>query len=126
MEPEISNGGEAAMAGGFGVMQIIYLVLIVVYIIGLWKVFVKAGEPGWAAIVPIYNLIVWVKIAGKPTWYVLLLLCTGPIGAILIGIAMAERFGKSQVFGIVALGLFPYVGYPILGFGQDQYTPPSA
>ncbi|MBX7087010.1 MAG: signal peptidase I [Leptospirales bacterium] len=116
---------QQAAAGGMA-GNLIGLVIAVIYIVGLYKTFEKAGQPGWAAIIPLYNMIVLLKVAGKPMWWILLLLCTGPIGMILVGMAVAERFGKSSVFGIVALGLFGFVGYPMLGFSDATYTAPPA
>ncbi len=119
---------QQASGGGAGsiVTLIIYAVIAVIYIAGMWKTFEKAGQPGWAALIPIYNIFVLTKVAGKPAWWVLLVLCTSVIGLILIGIAVAERFGKSTVFGVVALGLFPMVGYAMIGFGDATYSAPPA
>jgi len=52
---------------------IIYFAVIVFMVATMWKIFAKAGEPGWACLVPIYNTCVWLKIAGKPMWWILLL-----------------------------------------------------
>ena len=95
------------------------LIVWVIIVVGLWKVFEKAGKPGWAAIVPVYNIIVLLEIAGKPIWWILLFLITF-VGPILVGIAIAEKFGKETGFG-VGLGLLGCVFYPILGFGDAQY-----
>jgi uncharacterized membrane protein YoaK (UPF0700 family) len=83
---------------------------------------VKAGKPGWAAIIPIYNVIVLLQIAGKPLWWIILLFIpiVNLIMAILIGIAVAKKFGKSGGFG-VGLALLGFIFYPILGFGDAQY-----
>ncbi len=54
----------------------------------------KAGQPGWASIVPIYNYIVWCKIVGRPAWWVLLLLICFPIVHIILSIDLAKSFGK--------------------------------
>ena len=110
------------------ILILIYLAVIVGYIAGIWKVFEKAGEPGWAAIVPIYNLWVLVKIAGKePLWFVFLLIpCLNIVFIILVSMALAERFGKEPAYGI-GLALLGFVFYPMLGFGEDQYqAPPTA
>jgi Family of unknown function (DUF5684) len=100
----------------------IELAIIVTIIAGVWKVFVKAGKPGWAAIVPIYNIIVLLEIAGKPLWWIILFFIpfVNIIMAILVGIAVAKNFGKSDAFG-VGLGLLGFIFYPILGFGDAQY-----
>ena len=112
----------AGSSGSSIVTLVIYAAIAVVYIVGMYKTFEKAGQPGWAAIIPIYNLYVLTQVAGKPAWWILLILCTGVIGMVLIGIAVAERFGKSTVFGVVALGIFPMVGYAMIGFGDATYS----
>jgi hypothetical protein len=98
------------------------LAIIVAIIAGFWKVFVKAGKPGWAAIVPIYNVIVLLEIAGKPLWWVILFFIpiVNIIMAVLVCIAVAKNFGKSDLFG-VGLGLLGFIFFPILGFGDAQY-----
>jgi hypothetical protein len=98
------------------------LALIVAIIAGFWKTFVKAGKPGWAAIIPIYNAIVLLEIAGKPLWWIILLLIplVNIIVAIFVCIAVAKKFGKSDAFGI-GLALLGFIFFPILGFGDAQY-----
>jgi hypothetical protein len=98
------------------------LAIIVAIIAGFWKVFVKAGKPGWAAIVPIYNVIVLLDIAGKPLWWVILFFIpiVNLIVGILVCIAVAKSFGKSDAFGI-GLALLGFIFFPILGFGEAQY-----
>ena len=91
------------MEDGFGIVGgLIYLAIFIVLIAGYWKVFEKAGEPGWAAIVPIYNLYVMLKIAGKPAWWLLLMLIpfVNLVIAIMVNLEIAKRFGKSDGFGI--------------------------
>src|SRR5262245_11744438 len=88
-----SCGG--GVAGIFGLLfMLIWLGLAVAVIAGIWKTFTKAGEPGWAAIVPIYNMIVMLKIAGKPVWWVVLLLIpfVNFIVFIMVCISLAENF----------------------------------
>lgn len=98
------------------------IAILVAIIAGFWKVFVKAGKPGWAAIVPIYNVIVLLEIAGKPLWWIILFLIpiVNIVMVVLVGIAVAKKFGKSDAFGI-GLGLLGFIFYPILGFGDAQY-----
>lgn len=116
--------GEAAGAAFGLVFMLFWLAIVVLMIASMWKVFTKAGEPGWAAIIPIYNLVVLLKIAGKPVWW--LVLCLIPfvnfIVLILIGIAVAKNFGKGAGFG-VGLVLLGFIFFPILGFGDAQYRP---
>ncbi len=106
-----------------GIFIVLYLILIVLVIAGMWKTFTKAGQPGWAAIVPIYNMIVILEIAGKPTWWILLYFVpiANIIIPIIVSIAVAENFGKSVGFGIGLAFLGP-IFYAILGFGDAQYT----
>jgi len=114
----------AAMGAG---MMICWLIVILLTIIGMWKVFVKAGKPGWAAIIPIYNIIVLLEIVGKPLWWVILFLIpiVGFIVAIIVCIALARNFGKGVGFAIGLL-LLPFLFYPILGFGDARYQPVAA
>ena len=102
--------------------KLIFLLIIIAIIAGIWKVFTKAGKPGWAAIIPIYNLIVLLEIAGKPLWWIIL--CFIPVvnfvAFILIGLGVAKNFGKSDGFGI-GLGLLGFIFYPILGFSDATY-----
>lgn len=98
------------------------LVIIVAVVAGFWKVFTKAGQPGWASIIPIYNLIVLLRVAGKPLWWFILFLIplVNLIASVLVGLAVAKKFGKGDGFG-VGLGLLGIIFYPILGFGDAQY-----
>jgi hypothetical protein len=128
MDPDQVN--QMSEAPEFGIGGIIGLVIglafVVLMIASIWKMFVKAGEPGWACIVPIYNLIVSCKIAGKPVWWFILLFIpfVGIIFAIMLAIATAEKFGKGAGFGI-GLAFLPFIFYPILGFGDAVYIGPK-
>jgi hypothetical protein len=104
------------------VISLLYLALIVLVIAGFWKVFVKAGHPGWAAIVPIYNIYILLKIAGKPGWWLLLFFIpvVSLVVMILVSLEVAKAFGKGGGFG-VGLALLSFVFYPILGFGDAKY-----
>lgn len=104
-------------------LVLFYLIVAVVAIVAMWKLFTKAGKPGWAAIVPIYNGWVLAEIAGRPGWWGLLLLIpfVNIVVSLVLALDIAKRFGKSPVFGVVALWLFSLVGYLILGFGDAKY-----
>lgn len=122
------DGAAGGIAAGVGVvMCIVYVALIVAIIAGVWKTFEKAGEPGWAAIVPIYNGMVLAKIAGKEMWWGLLLIipCVGIVISFILCIEVAKRFGKDTLFGIL-LALFGFIFFPVLGFGSAQYQKSSA
>jgi Family of unknown function (DUF5684) len=109
------------------VSMIIGVLIALLLIVAMWKVFTKAGQPGWASIIPIYNLYIWCKIVGRPGWWVILMLI--PFVNIIIGIIlcidMAKSFGKGAGFGI-GLALLGIIFVPILGFGSAQYQGPSA
>lgn len=111
------------LTGGPVVQLIISLAILVLMIASLWKVFEKAGEPGWAAIVPIYNIIVMLKISGKPIWWIILFLIpvVNFIISILVAIGIARNFGKSDGFG-VGLALLAIVFYPMLAFSDATFT----
>jgi len=104
------------------IVIIIYLAVTILLIVSMWKVFVKAGKPGWASIVPIYNVIVLLDIAGKPVWWFILTFIpvVGIITLILVFMEVAKRFGKSALFG-VGLALLPFIFFPILAFGDAKY-----
>lgn len=126
-----ASADPAAVAGMFGFIMLLMLVFAIPLIIGLWKTFVKAGKPGWAAIVPFYNMyVLTVEIAQKPIWWFILLFVpyVNIVMNIMIVLEIAKKFGKSVVFAIFGLILFPYVGWLMLGFGSAQYqggTPTS-
>jgi ABC-type sulfate transport system permease subunit len=110
------------------VLWLLYIAVIVVMIVALWKVFTKAGKPGWAAIVPFYNYYVLLEVAGKPGWWLVLLLIpiVNIVFAILALVALAQRFGQGGGFA-VGLIFLPFIFWPILAFGSAQYTaPPKA
>ena len=104
------------------VFVVVYLALIVVVIAGMWKAFVKAGEAGWACLIPFYNLYVMCRMAGRPGWWFLLLLI--PIIGLVVGIVLcidlAKNFGKGAGFG-VGLALLGFIFWPILGFGDAVF-----
>ena len=91
-------------------------------LIGLWKVFVKAGQPGWAAIIPIYNLYVMTKIGGKPGWWVWLCIFV-PFFVIWVYNMISKSFGKDEGF-TVGLVFLSFIFWPILGFGDARYLGP--
>jgi hypothetical protein len=116
-----TDGSEVAIFSG--VWLLIWLVFAVVLIAGMWKMFQKAGEPGWAAIIPIYNTYVLLKIAGREWWWLLLLLIpfVNIVVAILVGIDVAKRFGYSPAFGAIVNGILG-IGYAIIGFSKATYS----
>jgi len=114
-------GGTAAGIVGL-LFTLIWLAVMVLVIAGLWKVFVKAGKPGWACLVPIYNIIVLLEIAGKELWWIILFFIpvVNFVILILVSIAVAEKFGKGAGFGL-GLAFLPMFFFPLLGFGDARY-----
>jgi hypothetical protein len=116
--PLQQSGGGA----GIIVFWVVYLAVLAVVIAGMWKTFEKANQPGWAAIIPIYNVYILTKIGGLAWWYLLLLFV--PIvqlyAAYKISRGVAEAFGQGLGF---ALGLWflGFIFYPLLGFGDYSY-----
>jgi hypothetical protein len=106
---------------------IFWLAFIVLIVVSLWKVFTKAGQPGWAAIIPIFNLYIMCKVAGRPGWWVLLMFI--PIINFIVGIILsvdiARSFGRGLGFGI-GLAFLGIIFYPILAFGSSEYQGPAA
>jgi len=102
---------------------IIGLAVAVLEIVAIWFVFVKAGEPGWAVLIPIYNYLVMIKIAGKPWWFILLMLIpvVNIVIAVLVLHGISTNFGKDAGFtiGLIFLG---FIFFPILGFDKSQFT----
>jgi hypothetical protein len=122
-----SAGALAGFAAIIGVLIIPIIIIWVIMIISHWKIYEKAGKPGWAAIIPIYNIIVLLEIIGKPVWWILLLLipCVNIVFAIWMTNLLSKSFGQSEGFtvGLLLLGV---VFYPVLAFGNYQYLGPSA
>jgi len=116
------EAGACGIGGGGVLVMIIQLVIALVMLIAMWKVFTKAGKPGWAVLIPFYNAYVFLKIAGKPGWWLILLLV--PVLNIIFGIialaALAQNFGKGAGF-VVGLIFLPFIFYPILAFSDARY-----
>ena len=109
------------------ISTIISLAIAVLIIVAMWKVFTKAGQPGWASIIPIYNLYVLCKIAGRPGWWLLLILIpfVNVIVLIILCIDVSKSFGSGVGFGL-GMAFLGFIFWPILGFGSAHYQGPSA
>ncbi|MCO5253802.1 MAG: DUF5684 domain-containing protein [Bacteroidetes bacterium] len=121
---EQNQGLIAALFGGIGLgLLIFYFLIVLLMIISMWKVFEKAGKPGWAAIVPIYNLVILLEIVRKPIWWIILLLIpfVNLIVIIILYIELAKVFGQGGGFavGLILLGI---IFIPILAFGDAKYV----
>ena len=111
------TGAIAAMGLFFWILS---MALGILKIVSLWKIFKKAGKPGWASIVPIYNIYIMCEIAEKEWWYILLL-CVPFVNIyvmIVLYNGMAKKFGKGGGF-VVGMILLPVVFFPMLAFGKD-------
>jgi hypothetical protein len=115
------SSGVPSTAAPSPVVSLLQLAYTVAMIVGMWKMFVKAGKPGWAAIVPFYNAYVMLQIAGKPGWWLLLFIIpfVNLVFIVLALIALAKAFGQSGWFSLLFL---IGIGYLILGFGNAKYV----
>ena len=104
------------------VVGVVYLAVFVFYIVSMWMVYQKAGQPGWGAIIPIYNIYILVKIAGRPGWWLVLFLIplVNIVIGIMVSIGVARHFDRSDGFG-VGLFFLGFIFYPILAFGHSDY-----
>ena len=110
-----------------GIFWIIYLAAIIAIIAGWWMIFTKAGEDGWKAIIPIWNILVILKIVGREWWWIILMLIpiVGFVIWIIVALDLAKSYGRGTGFGI-GLIFLPYIWSLILGFGSDTYKGPAA
>lgn len=114
--------------GGFGLWSLLFCTaLTVLYVAAGWRIFTKAGRPGWAALVPFYNVYVLLHVVGRPGWWLMLLFVpvVNIVIAVVLSVDLAQSFGKSTGFGI---GLF-FLGFifgPLLAFSDATYAGPVA
>lgn len=121
-------GGGLFAGIGVGAM-IFYLAILVLYIAGFWKIFEKAGKPGWAAIIPIYNMIIIAEIVGKPIWWGIvaaLVPCVNIVFSIWLLNLLMKSFGKEVPLWTILTVFFGFVTIPVIGFGDAKYIGPTA
>lgn len=111
-------------SSGASVGLLVYLVFIAFEYACLWRIFTKAGQFGWAAIIPIYNVWVLLKVVRRPGWWLLLLLVplVNFVIAIILALDLAKSFKKGTGFAI-GLIFLPFIFGPILAFGDATYAP---
>ena len=116
-----TTGLFGAIAGMMALIWIIIAVIGIVQIVAMWKVFTKAGKPGWASIIPIYNIYVMCEIGGKEWWYILLTFIpvVNIFALFMICNGIAQKFGKGVGFTI-GMVLLPPIFFMILGFGKSN------
>jgi len=104
------------------IAPLVMLAIVVICIAGYWKMFVKAGQPGWGILIPIYNAYLMIKVAGRPGWWLILMFIplVNIVVQIIVAIDTASNFGKGVGFALGMIFL-PFIFYPILGFGDAQY-----
>jgi hypothetical protein len=117
-----SAGG--AIGGIIGLL--LYLAVIAFLIAANWKIFTKAGKPGWASLIPIYNIIVFLEIVGRPAWWVVLLFIpfVNFVVGVMVSIDLAKSFGKGTGFAVGLILLAP-VFLLMLAFGSARYQGPA-
>ncbi|HEY5249334.1 MAG TPA: DUF5684 domain-containing protein [Dermatophilaceae bacterium] len=103
-------------------MNVVYAALILLTLVSLWLVYKKAGHPGWAVLIPFYNLYTWIKVGDQSGWLMLLYLIpfVNYITQFVVCLGVARKFGKHWSFG-VGLFFLPFVFLPILAFGSARY-----
>lgn len=117
------QGGDG---GGGMIGLLVWLAVMGVMIASMWKVFDKAGQPGWGCLVPFYNVFLMCKIANRPAWWMVLFFIpfVSIIAYAVISFDIAKSFGKGAGFG-VGLFLLGFIFYPLLAFGSAEYYPPD-
>lgn len=128
--PHIEAAIDAALIAFISAFALVIAVIALVTLVGMWKVFAKAGEPGWAALIPVYNLIVLLRVAGLP-WYwvftplVVIIPFLGLIAyfawVVWVHHRISTRFGQGVGFTI-GLTLLSPIFWLILGFGSSRYV----
>ena len=110
-----------------GLFLICWLGFLALILVSFWVIFTKAGKPGWASLIPIYNYMVMLEIVGRPLWWIVLVLIplVNIVITIIVALDTAKSFGKGAGFGI-GLWLLSFIFYPLLAFGDAKYAGPSA
>ena len=118
---------DAAGAAGATIYVIISLAVGLLVVIGMWLIFSKAGKPGWAAIIPLYNIYVLLQVVGRPGWWLILFFIpfVNLIVGILVFVDLAKSFGKSGGYA-VGLIFLSFIFIPMFGFGSAKYVGPAA
>ncbi len=119
------SGIIAVMGGLLG--TVCWLAVMIMIIAGYWKTFVKANKPGWASLIPFYNIYVMLEIVGRPGWWLILFFIpfVNFVVLIMLSIDMAKSFGKDVFYGLLMLWLLMPIGYLMLGFGDAEYQGPA-
>lgn len=108
------------------ILWVIYVAVIALLIVSMWKLFTKAGKPGWASIVPFYNNIVMLEIAGKPIWWFFMLFIpfVNIVFAFLTLYHFSKAYGKAEGFSI-GVAILSFIFIPLLAFSDAKYQGPA-
>lgn len=101
---------------------LVVLAVVLIMVAAMWRIFTKAGRPGWAALIPIYNTLQLIWSAGKPWWWILLFCIpfVNIIAALIVYYNLAKAFGKGVGY-MLLLVFLPIIGYPMLAWGSATY-----
>ena len=121
------------MSAAFGILAVFGLIVLlsiglgILTIVAMWILYDRAGKPGWAAIVPVYNVIVMLEITGKPTWWILLILIpfVGIVFYLIVHFAFMDAFGQGILMSLLSL-IVPWIIFPMMAFGGAVYDPDAA
>ena len=115
-----SDGGVVLIVFG------LYALFFIIYLVAMWKLFTKMGQPGWIGIIPLLNAYGIYKLAGREWWWVILLLipCINIIAAWFLASDTAKLFGK-EIGWTIFLFLIPGIAHMVLAFGDSRYVGPN-
>lgn len=104
----------------------LYVIVLVLMFVSMWKIYTKANKPGWSSLIPIYNIVVWLEIVQRPIWWIFLMFI--PFVNIIISVIvthdLSRAFGR-EVGTTLGLLFFPMIFFPILAFGSATYISPN-
>ena len=109
------------------IVVIVVAISVLLTVVPMWRIFRRAGRPGWAAIVPIFSQYTLCEVVGRPVWWLIWLLIpyVNVVFWLIFAIDLARSFGRSSGFG-VGMWLLPFIFVPILGYGSAPYLGPHA
>jgi uncharacterized membrane protein YoaK (UPF0700 family) len=120
----LSGAAAGAIAGGFLFIIFLGVVIQIIAWAGMWKTASKAGQVGILACIPIVQVIIWLLIAQKPLWWILLFVVplVNIVVMVIVMNGISNRFGRG-VGTTLGLIFLPFIFWPILGFGDAEYQP---
>ncbi len=120
------NNYDASTMMGMSFLMLFMLAFSLLVLIAQWRIYQKAGQPGWAVLIPFFNFYILLKIVGKPAWWLIWLFV--PLANLVVVVwttnLLSKSFGKDEVFTIMLI-ILPWIFYPILGFGKAEYIGPA-